>query len=373
MTSRRTSTRALAIQLLPDTSTRWLCALLLLLLMPLTSHAQNAWMEGGRVYLPVVEAYPHNVSLELRILRDTFPVEFILEETGPAEGPVRASSAYWDGNLLVLPEVWTKGVSYWAELREIAHDRFRLESYGPNPAAGAPGSGNYQHLDWQRMPGEARDIGVGADGSVWAVGADDFGAEWGLYRWDGSNWWESRGSAVRVDVDPWGNPWIINSDNEIYRLTRGRWERLPGAANDIGIGADGSVWVVGVNSRRGGYSIFTLTPKGWLRVEGAGVRIDVDATGTPWVINDDDQIFRLEHGLWRRIPGRARDIGVGADGSVWVIGVDERAGGHSVYRYNGETWDRVPGSGSQISVGPDGEPWVVNREGTVYRSWGTYY
>ncbi len=78
-------------------------------------------------------------------------------------------------------------------------------------------------------------------------------------------------------------------------------------------------------------------------------------------------------GPWRKLPGRARDIGIGADGSVWAIGMDDRAGGHGIYRFNGSDWDKVPGSGTQISVGPDGEPWVVNRSGDLYRSFGTYY
>jgi hypothetical protein len=116
-----------------------------------------------------------------------------------------------------------------------------------------------------------------------------------------------------------------------------------------------------------------LGKHGWLRVDGAGVRIDVDPYGAPWVINDDDEIFRLEHDQWRRMPGKAKDIGIGADGTVWVIGIDTRAGGYGIYRFNGTGWDKVPGSGAQISVGPDGDPWVVNRDGDLYRSWGIYY
>lgn len=344
---------------------------LLLLAVPLTGQAQSAYVEGDRVYLPVVEAYPANKSLELRILRGGFPIVFALEATGPAQGPVRLSSAWYSGGLLIVPEVWIDGQSYWADLRVLSNTRFRLEAFGPNPVS--PGSGNYQHTDWQYMLDDVEDVGVGANGHVWAVSNSWYGDGYGLYEWDGKTWWESRGSAVRVDVDPHGNPWVVNEYNEIWRLLRGHWELLSGAATDIGIGADGSVWVIGTNSRRGGYAIYRLDHFGWMRVEGAGVRIDVDAYGTPWVINDADEIFRLENGLWRRLPGRARDIGIGADGSVWAIGMDDRAGGHGIYRFNGSDWDKVPGSGSHISVGPDGEPWVVNRSGDLYRSFGNYY
>jgi hypothetical protein len=337
------------------------------------AHADHAYVEGDYVYLPVVEDYPHIYSMKLRILRGTFPLEFALEHTGTAEGPVRLSSAWYEGSLLIVPEVWINDESYWAELRELANDRFRLEFVVPNPVSDPPTGGTYHHQGWEYMSGAAHDIGAGADGSVWAVGADYYGDGYGLYQWDGRRWWESYGTAVRVDVDPWGNPWIIDEYNEIYRLVRGRWEYIAGEASDIGIGADGSVWVVGVDARNGGSSIYTLGDYGWIREHGAGVRIDVDGNGTPWVINDDDEIFRRQNGVWVRVPGRARDIGIGADGSVWVIGVDDHRDGHSIYRFNGSGWDKVSGKASQISVGPDGEPWVVNREGDIYRSWGAYY
>ncbi|MES2623656.1 MAG: tectonin domain-containing protein [Pseudomonadota bacterium] len=347
---------------------------LLLMLAPFASHAQHAYVEGDRVYLPVVDDYPRTLSLELRILRGTFPLEFVIEKRGTAEGPVRLSSAWYDGNLLLVPEVWINDVSYWADLRVLSDNRLRLEAFAPNPVSDPSNGGVYHHEEWEYMPGAARDIGVGADGTVWAVGTGyGYGDNYGLYRWDGRNWYESRGSAIRVDVDPSGNPWIINADNEIWHLYRGRWEYVPGQASDIGIGADGSVWAVGIDDRTGGSSIYQLGNYGWTRVSGTAVKIDVDPNGSPWVINEDEQIYRRENGFWKRMPGKARDIGIGADGTVWVIGNDDRDSGYGIYRFNGTDWDRVSGSGSQISVGPDGEPWVVNRDGDIYRSWGSYY
>lgn len=344
-----------------------LMVLLLLLMLTPGAQAGTAYVEGETVYLPIVDDYPQTYSLQLRILRGTFPLELRVVRSGAPEGIIVPTSSYYEGSLLVVPVVWINGLSYWAELRELSADLFRLEGYGLNRQ---PATSSYQHIGWDLMPGEARDIGVGADGTVWAVGASEYGDDYGLYSWDGHRWRENRGSAVRVDVDPWGNPWIINSENRIYRLRNGYWERLPGYATDIGIGADGSVWVVGVDERRGGNSLYTWVNGLWRKMDGAGVRIDVDRFGAPWVINEDEQIYKLENGTWRRVPGKAKDIGIGADGTVWVIGVDERAGGYGVYRYTGSDWEKVQGSGTQISVGPNGEPWVVNRDGDVFRSWG---
>ena len=137
----------------------------------------------------------------------------------------------------------------------------------------------------------------------------------------------------------------------------------------FGIGADGSVWVLGTTERRGGYEVFRYTGLGWQKVHGTGVRIDVDPNGVPWVINHDDEIFRLSNGVWQEMPGLAKDIGIGADGSVWVIGSNEREGGYGIYFWNNIGWKKVSGSARQISVGPDGSPWVVNRDGEIYTRW----
>lgn len=342
-----------------------------LLILPGLVLAQPATFANGVVRLPVVEDQPYNRSMELRLVAGSLPLAFELRQSVRTDAPSSAYSAFFDGRYLIVPEIWIGQVSYWADLREAGPGYYVMDSYGRNPQVVSPRTEDYRHQAWEWLPADALDIGVGADGTAWAVCSDAYGYAYGLCVWDGYDWYEAGGAAIRVDVDPLGRPWIVNDDHEIWRLERsGFWVRMHGAAHDIGVGADGSVWVVGVTERRGGYEIFKLGKYGWIRVDGTGVRIDVDPQGRPWVINHDDEIFRLENGFWRRMPGKAKDIGIGADGSVWVIGAEERAGGYSVYRFNGTGWDKVPGSARQISVGPDGEPWVVNRDGDIFRSIG---
>ena len=45
-----------------------------------------------------------------------------------------------------------------------------------------------------------------------------------------------------------GNPWVVNGINQIFRRSNGTWLRIPGRAQDIGIGADGSVWIIGAQA-----------------------------------------------------------------------------------------------------------------------------
>jgi hypothetical protein len=151
---------------------------------------------------------------------------------------------------------------------------------------------------WQRLPGLAMDVGAGANGSVWVIGTDPVGTgqDFGVHRWTGSTWENIDGGGVRIDVDERGNPWLINSAGEIFQRVGDGWEKRPGLARDIGIGADGSVWIIGTN-RIGidpfqhNFGIWRWTGSDWESIDGGGVQISVDKDGVPWVVNFSGQIF----------------------------------------------------------------------------------
>ena len=60
---------------------------------------------------------------------------------------------------------------------------------------------------------------------------------------------------------------------------------------DIGVGADGSVWVVGTNETGGGFGIYRWTGTEWSGIDGGGLAISVDPRGLPWVANAGGEIF----------------------------------------------------------------------------------
>ena len=146
---------------------------------------------------------------------------------------------------------------------------------------------------WEQLPGTAKDIGIGANGSVWIVGTNPVIGGYGIYRWDGENWGGfSDDGAVRIDVDPQGNPWIVNDNGKIYRRVDNRWEQLFGAAKDIGIGANGSVWIVGTNPVFGGYGIYQWDGRNWEGFSDDGaLQISVDKDGIPWIVNSLNHIY----------------------------------------------------------------------------------
>jgi len=62
---------------------------------------------------------------------------------------------------------------------------------------------------------------VGADGSVWVVNRDD-----NIYRLnsDGNSWTNIPGKLRHIDVAPDGNAWGVNGDGNIYRYNGAGWD-----------------------------------------------------------------------------------------------------------------------------------------------------
>jgi len=238
-----------------------------------------------------------------------------------------------------------------------------------------------QSLNWKQMPGSANDIGVGPTGEVWAIGTDGSN-EFGIHRFYpvGSMppitaytvfpvkptpvafWVKVPGSAVRIDVGPEG-PWVVNAAGGIYKWNGRAWDHMPGEAVDVGVGADGSVWVIGRIPEPGGYGIYRWTGSNWNKIPGSASRIDVDPRGNAWVVTSGNAIFRYDGTKFVPVPGAATDIGIGAEGSVFIVGTD---GG--VHKWNGSTWVKRDGGFTNISVDNAGRPWGVNASKQVW--WG---
>jgi hypothetical protein len=68
---------------------------------------------------------------------------------------------------------------------------------------------------------------------------------------------------------------VVNAKGEIYERTRSGWSLRSGCAKDIGVGYDGSVWVIGCNSVEGGYGIhrYRKATNDWESFPGGGIRI----------------------------------------------------------------------------------------------------
>lgn len=72
---------------------------------------------------------------------------------------------------------------------------------------------------WRLLPNGATDIGIGANGSVWITGTNPVPGGYGIYQWNGSGWVAIPGGAVRIAVDPFGNPWVADNGGFISQYT----------------------------------------------------------------------------------------------------------------------------------------------------------
>lgn len=227
---------------------------------------------------------------------------------------------------------------------------------------------------YEKLPGGANDVGVGANGSAWVVARGAAWADSAVYRWDGGTFVPESGiNGVGITVDADGLPWLVTADGSVYRRTATAWQKLSGKGMDIAAGADGSVWLIGwpgspaevpvANS-----AIYRWTGSAWVEVGGAARRIAVDATGSAWIVTGTGDVFRRSGETWAKLPGRGSDIACGPEGSVWLTGYV--AGGlnnRPVYRWNGTTWEITIGEAYRLAVAPDGLPWVVTSGGDIFR------
>ena len=141
---------------------------------------------------------------------------------------------------------------------------------------------------WTRLPGVAKDVGAGENGVLWHIGNNAVTGGFGIYRWNGNGWDDMKGGGVRIDVDPKGNAWIVSQDGQIWRYTGSGWTIVPGvSARDIGVGADGSVFVAAKDDG----SIYKLNGSSWVKRDGILDTVTVDGKGVPFGATTAKQIW----------------------------------------------------------------------------------
>lgn len=153
---------------------------------------------------------------------------------------------------------------------------------------------HHSPASWDLLPGVARDIAVGANGAAWCISASDFAPGGGsIHVWTGHDWDHvDGGAAVKIAVDPEGQPWIINSAGQIFRRSGEGWELLPGLGREIAIGVDGSVYCLcATHDPAVDSSIHLWNGFDWEHVPGAATKIAAGLPGAVLIVNAQHQIF----------------------------------------------------------------------------------
>lgn len=182
----------------------------------------------------------------------------------------------------------------------------------------------YDGSTWTQMPGTAQEIDAGSDGSVWKIAEpDNSGSGCGLLAvWNGTSWNETAGGGKHLAVDTSGNVWLTNHLYSIYKYN-GTFQQMPGLAQDIATGSDGSVWKIREpdNTGSGCGLLSKWNGSSWDDKAGGGLRVDVDCNGHAWLVNHLNQIYRYDGSTFIIQPGSGLDVAVGTDGSLWKFDV----------------------------------------------------
>lgn len=225
---------------------------------------------------------------------------------------------------------------------------------------------------WTHLNGlKATDVGAGADKFflTWFLDprkTGDGGLDVVSLGYDKTSAMRRGGKALSIDVDAQGAAFVANDKGEMYRYVNNAWQKLPGLAKDVGVGANGTAWCIGANQVPGGFGIYRWNSarNDWDGMPGGAVRIDVDPQGNAWVVNAAGQIFRWTGSSWSNVPGLARDVGIGSTGAVFVAGADG-----IVYKWNPQTngWEsRGNAKVTNITVNSAGAPVVTTADNEIY-------
>ncbi len=198
----------------------------------------------------------------------------------------------------------------------------------------------------------AKDIGVGADGTVWIIGNEErpggYAPMW-LKDLVSKSWVTLRGNAaaVRLAVAPDGIAYTVNSGGKVWTLLQAGGGDLLSPegeefAKDIGVGADGTVWVISTEERPGGYApkwLKDAKTQSWGTAGGtaAGVRIAVGQDGKAYTVDSKGAVWTFgQDGKAEPVGNQgenfAQDIGVGRAGAVWVVTTEKKPSNLGGYR-----------------------------------------
>jgi hypothetical protein len=150
----------------------------------------------------------------------------------------------------------------------------------------------------------ALDVAIGDNGTRWIISDEAADGGYCVKKWNGTTWAKPSigGAGIRIAVDPAGNPWVVNNYSNLLTIVSGQWYQydVNGAANnatDVGVGSDGTVWIISHETVNGGYNIYKKVGSTFSNAHGGAIAISVNWT-TPWVVNNGGYIFELVNGSW---------------------------------------------------------------------------
>jgi len=115
------------------------------------------------------------------------------------------------------------------------------------------------------------------------------------------------GAAIKVAVDAYGSPWIVDAHNTIQQMMGSSWGEIDGQATDIIIGDKNTPFIVGTTPTEGGKIIqkWDSVSNSWETLPGiGGVSLALDSEENPYVVTEDHKVYRQKGLVYSFCPGK---------------------------------------------------------------------
>lgn len=145
------------------------------------------------------------------------------------------------------------------------------------------------------------------------------------------------------------------------------WTQLSGAAIEVSVAPDGSLWVLSDLPAGTSKAIWHYVKGTWTNISGSASSIAVGPTGTLYAVNGSTRALYEYNGTsWISLGGGARAVTTSSDGSVYVLSDTPIVNGNSaVWKYASGAWTQQPGSGSVLANSFDTSTYAITGVGTV--------
>jgi len=170
---------------------------------------------------------------------------------------------------------------------------------------------------WFSVPGQLKNIDVGADGETWGV--NKFKQ---IFRWNPftNQWVHCAGIAEDIAVASSKQIYAVGNKHSLWRFYGGRWQRLPGSAKQLSAGFDGELW-----ARNKHKNLYRWQGNKWQRVNAPKANwIAVGSSKFVIIEVSKDKSWQYYDGVsWHEIPElkdkKIKVLSVTKDGVVWIV------------------------------------------------------
>jgi hypothetical protein len=223
-------------------------------------------------------------------------------------------------------------------------------------------------LTYTTIAGSYADIGIGADGSVFAAGTD--GALYCFSNPEKRFQLATPGTVTKLAVSPVGVPWVVNVSGQVSFLDRSGWVQVPDfKASDIAFGSDGATYAT--EAARFKVYKYAAATRSFAELTSFSEGVPLQAkkiafsAGALWAVTPGNQLLLCRATRCQAQTIGAVDIASGPEGSVFALDLFG-----AVRRWNPRTgaFAVAGGSGVALSVGPQGLPWLTGTSGVALAS-----